>query len=264
MKRNLIFTITIISFFGVSCVAHSYYTPSPHQVPMFKEKGEFSAQGTVNTNGMLDGQAAYAMTDHIAVMGGAALVGGKTIFPADNGFGGHFNLATGYFTPLFGGNTLFQIYGGMERGEYKFEYVDRVVTFGFLYPYRYEDNGSAYFAFNKFYLMPSVGYTHQIFDIAFSLRMAHLSFAKVENNVTKQNSYAYNTVEGLRDIGNSILFEPALTFRLGWEYFKVQTQIGWSFNAMHHSSGYFDEMCISTGFYFIFAKRYKKQPIPLE
>lgn len=266
MKRNLIFTINIISFLSVSCVT-SYYTPSAHHVPLFQDKGEFSVQGTVNTNGLLDGEIAYAITNNVAIMGGISLNGSKEISNFEKASGSHLNLAVGYFTPLVGKNTMFQLYGGMERGGYNYSYktIDRLNFLGNgNYSISYMDVGTANYAFNKFYLMPSFGYTHQIFDFAFSLRMAHLSFAKVENNVTKQNTYAYKTVEGLRDIGNSILFEPAITWRVGWENLKWQTQVGWSVNASNVDPIYFDGLVFSTGLYFIITNRYKKQPILMD
>lgn len=267
MKPNLLFIIAIISVVGVSCVPYSYYTSSPHQVPMFEEKGEFSAQGTASSNGLLDLQAAYAITSHIAVMGGGALNVSKPVSPADRGSGNHFNLAAGYFSPLLEGNTIFQIYGGAERGAYNFGYTSYDH-----YDHAYVDNGTAQVVFNKFYLMPSLGYTHSLFDIAFSLRVGHLSFPVIENSIIDENSYEYLVWENDRNIKSTVRIEPAITWRIGWEHVKLQAQMGWSFYKSDISRidffggdlfrRHFYPTYFNVGLYFIITNRYKNEFTP--
>lgn len=79
----------------------------------------------------------------------------------------------------------------------------------------------------RFFFQPSVGFHHDIFEIAFTPRLVAGKFQKPETTYTTQELIDNR----LYEIDEPVWFfaEPAITGRIGYKWIKLQVQVGRSF-----------------------------------
>jgi hypothetical protein len=206
--------------------------PNAHNVPLFQAKHEVrlsagACAGDEYTGG--DFQAAVAITDHIGVMVNGFTAKGEEEYeefhlfssPYDdpeiihNTGKGHFvEFGPGLYIPLFGHEKgVFETFAGIGSGS---------VTSGY-------NSTSSDIKFQRYSLQPSIGYTGRVFDIAFSTRFAILNYTDIKY----QTGLPADEILYLRNLSEknlSLLIEPAVTIRLGYQNVKLQGQFGSSNN----------------------------------
>lgn len=245
--KKLQFLITLLLPFILNSCTHYYYVPNTQNVPLLREKKEF--QGAILVGGSeelktLEVQAAYAVTNNLAVMTNfLAVKGGER--PGNNwGNGKYLEGAVGYYKP-FDEYVVAEVYAGLGVSNQHHQYGTETYS-----------EGTADLSFMKFFLQPSVGFTFKYFDIAVSSRLSRLSFYTIDNNITK-GSYELYYVDTIAQNKVSYLFEPALTLRGGWENIKVQVQLSYSKN-LSYPNLKFEDTNASVGLIYTIANRYRK------
>ena len=103
----------------------------------------------------------------------------------------------------------------------------------------YGNNASYYVNVNllKAYVQPSLGFTTNLFDIIISAKAGVLHTFGIKQNYpgTVSDTLVQHGSSLLTDVGilnqnrTSLLFEPAVTFRIGFKYVKFHVQWGASF-----------------------------------
>lgn len=212
MKNRTILLISLI-IFATSCKV--MYVPNMVNVPLFKEKNEF--RGTVSLS---DYQFAYAPGKNIGLMANGYVRNSSfTTFSDDYSTSRNlFEGGVGYFKPLSEG-FVFETYavGGVGNLSYNNDYTDGSAPTTNKYSTQ----------FTRFFLQPSIGYTNDFIDVAFSTRIVQLGF----NNV-KYEGY------GIQDLKDENIFEldktkyyfiePTFTIRLGYKWCKIHMQAVYS------------------------------------
>ncbi|MDP2176578.1 MAG: hypothetical protein Q8K70_11775 [Bacteroidota bacterium] len=195
-----------------SC-SHTYYIPSTHNVPIFKEKNEYrlsASFGETDNVTTKEIQAAYSITNHLAIMSNYLDANsGKRIYDNNWGKGYYFDGAIGLYQPTKR-TGVFEIYGGMGTSKQH---------------HQYKMNGSSELSFHKFFIQPSWGISFNSIDIALSSRLSQISFNKIQNNIDPLQHTEYNEVYAISVNRNHFFIEPALTLRVGWKTTKLQLQL---------------------------------------
>lgn len=214
--------------FCSSCNKH-IYVPNTVNAPLLKEKYEF--KGSVSPTNF---QAAFAVANNVAIMANGQYV---YRFDLDNDDetdedlslvdkdtrGGVIEGAVGFFKPLDPKQRMvFDVYGGYGNGSFKT--LDAA----------YNGSGSTRIVndyllrthFNKFFVQPSFGFVHPVFEAAFSTRFSVLKFygsylgpKAFEDNTSRRENFLKVDDKALP------FFEPAFTFRVGYKYVKFQMQL---------------------------------------
>jgi hypothetical protein len=215
---RLIF-LPVIPLVMAGC-APIYYAPNEHNVPLFTEKKEVrvsaSYQALQNSKGG-SFQTALSVSDHIGIMMNGLLV--KSVY--DEYFlsgqdkeslcrGNLLEFGTGYYTVLdrrLKSDFVFETYGGIGFGKY------RNSTASDIWPYEA--------SYQRLFIQPSAGLKSKHFEVAVSTRLAGLNYSNYRMN-------SGQTCETLEKF--TLLLEPAITLRAGFENVKVQLQSGLSFN----------------------------------
>ena len=211
-KKLLLIAIIVISFSSCKIM----YIPNTQNVPMLEEKGDIKVE-----LGTKDLQVAYGVTDHLGIMVNGyynkndwSVVSGEF----DNQYLSKRTLVEGglsYYTTM-GEKGRFEVYGGAGYGKVQYDYElyeSAVLT---------ETNT---FGINmmRAFLQPAIGIQSDNFGLAFSTRLAGVSFSNID-------SVGYSPVEleseGLNELEDNmfIFMEPALTLRLGIKYAQLQFQ----------------------------------------
>jgi hypothetical protein len=255
--------IGIILFPAVllSSCSHYYYVANIQNVPLFKEKNEFRfsgayAFGSESSCGEI--QTAYSLTNNIGIMADYMHAKGGVIADKDYGKGNYYDGAIGYYKPI-GEYGVFEIYGGLGGGSQHHEYSS----------FRYDDitgtyhdfyDGKSDLSFINIFMQPSLGATFNFIDVAFSTRACRVSFTKIEKNIYG-NTNLYDEINTLSDNSHWYL-EPAITFRAGWKYIKIQLQASYVGYLNRSKLYYFgEEYHFSAGLYVTLAKRLKKNVV---
>ena len=129
----------------------------------------------------------------------------------ESGKGSMFEIGAGYFTPL-GAKFNFETYGGLGIGGITNEY----------------ESDKSKVNFMRFFVQPSIGYSSRGFEAIIATRFAHLNYTSIDHG-----SGSYDDLQFLEDHKSSVLFEPSITLRAGWEDFKFQLQYVNSNNLSH-------------------------------
>ncbi len=227
----------IIVVLFTSCSA-LYYAPNPQNVPLFTEKNEYRVAGSITLSeytGGLNLSGAYSFADHFGFTGNIFLVGeADDLIPNRRINKGNLaDVGLIYFLP-FGSLFVFESTAGFGGG--------KAINEG--------DYGSGTVKFRNYYLQPSIGIASEHFDIALSAKYSILSYYSVEVSAT-------NTDGGAPIDKPYSLIEPALTFRFGWEHFKIQTQFVRSINLSSAPLSQ-DYVNLNFGIYFVLTDKYSR------
>ena len=246
MKKQLIITAVVLAFTLNSCT-HFYYIPNVQNVPLFREKNEFQctiAAGGGQEASTAEVQAAYSITNNLALMTNFMSARGGEQSGNNWGKGNYLEGAIGYYRP-FDEFVVAEVYAGLGASNQHHEYGTNDYN-----------NGTADLSFIKYFVQPSIGLTFRAFDIAVSTRFSRLSFYNIDNKITMDNPDLYY-VDTIAKNNTSYLFEPALTLRGGWKYIKLQLQLSSSMN-LSHPNLQFEKSNVSLGLHFTIANRYRK------
>jgi hypothetical protein len=221
MKRNELFLIFVLALSGCT---HYYYTPNAQNVPMFREKNQLllSAGLGGSESECLELQAAYSPVQNLAVMANYMASTIQYNSTGDYGNQAYIEGALGYYKPI-NSFAVFEIYAGWGSGSEHHRYVEST-TYDYNGNTYYSSEGTSDLTFKKIFIQPSVGFSFDFLDIAFSSRLYRLNFDNIQNYISG-NSYDSNTLKSLMMYNQHYFVEPALTFRGGWQNVKLQLQV---------------------------------------
>lgn len=189
---------------SISCT-HYYYAPNMQNVPMLKEKKDTKlivGIGGGDEFTSFEGQFATAVSDNIGIMGNFILGSGSD--EDESGRGSLFEAGAGYFSPL-GNNFRFEAFGGIGFGGITNDYGD----------------GKSKVNFSRIFIQPSFGYVGRGFEAIVATRFANLKYSKIDHGFSGP-IYDLTYIENNK---STILFEPSITLRSGWEHVKFQLQV---------------------------------------
>jgi len=176
------------------------YVPNVVNAPMLTNKGEMQASVHFGASGF-NPQFAYAITDHLGIMVNASFIDVTSDSTSTTkSYHKHtfYEFGPGYYTN-FGSRFKFGTYGGVGFGTINAEYDND------LWSSRTDVKCI------RLFLQPTIGLTSKILDVGISTRFVVVTFNQDSN----------------KDTG--IMFEPALTAKLGWDHIKAVGQIGLSY-----------------------------------
>jgi hypothetical protein len=223
---------TILKFISLAFVvtnlfmacAPVLYSNVGQNVPLLKEKGDFSAQvALAESDGGEEGgwlgrgvgiQGAYAVSEKIAAIGSFYSMAGVDDDDTDwQGNGSYFELGAG----LYGGQPekkfLYEVFLGLGSGSIKNSSVNAndYINVGYLKPF----------------VQPSLAFSTKYFDMALTPRIAFLSYTK-KDDYRLANTEEYDPISYFEENNNQVLFEPGILFRGGFPSVKLELQINYS------------------------------------
>jgi hypothetical protein len=155
----------------VSCT--TVYVPNTRNTPLFREQGEAQISGFI-TSGGLEGQGAYALTDHLAVIGsytyGKQTTTNSTANPPieydwKNSFA---EIGIGYFDRSR--SARYELFAGYGIGEGTS--LDQYSFFGL------NNNVVATGKRSRIFVQPSIGTNNRNFNIAFTPRLCYVNMSE--------------------------------------------------------------------------------------
>ncbi len=176
------------------------YIPNVINAPMLTNKGEIQASVHLGASG-LNPQFAYAVTNHFGIMANASFLDVTSDSTSTTkSYHKHtfYEFGPGYYTN-FGSRFKFGTYGGVGFGTINAEYDNNIWT------------SRTDVKCTRFFLQPTVGMTSKIADLGISTRFVVVTFSQ----------------DSEKDTG--VMFEPALTAKLGWDHIKIVGQAGLSY-----------------------------------
>ncbi len=195
-----------------------YYSPNTQNVPLLRGKKDHSiAIAGNNTRGEL--QAAYAVSDRVALGVNGGRFSQKDNSNGDGGSGSFGEVAVGYFQNV-SERVVFETYGLFGMGNVENHFKSSVAA-------NPGTDGKIASDLVRFGVQPSLGYRHPVFEAAISTRVANLNYSNAKG------SLVFDRVAQVTYLNNNNqlwLVEPALTVRAGARFLKVQIQIGRSVN----------------------------------
>lgn len=172
----------------------SIYLPTSRNTPLFTGRGEFQTNVSVGNGTNL--QAAYAFTDHVAIMMNGLYANSRTgyNYAYRRNYSGEAGL--GYFS---NGKYNFETFAGYGIG--KGEGQDS--TLAFLFNLSIEERASG--AYKKIFLQPTIGRNIKNFQLALTTRFSFLDFSEIE--------LSYNGEPQPTKEQELIFLEPSFTAR---------------------------------------------------
>lgn len=169
------------------------YVPNTRNVPLFKQSGEFQAAVFATTGGA-DVQAAYAVSDHVAVMGNYSHGSVNKSSPLGdykkkNSFG---EVGLGYYKVKR--HSRFELFAGYGLG--------KATSYDQYYFYSLNNDVIATGKFNRIFFQPSIGTNNRNFNLAFTPRLSWVKYTEFSapNNKTVTPDEKYQ-----------LFIEPAVT-----------------------------------------------------
>ena len=206
-----------------------YYAPNTLNVPMIRAKGEGAVSGHIGDHGSLNFQGAYSPKQNWAVVADGFWASEGSAGTID-GRGHLITGGAGYYRPL-STHFMWDTYGIL--GSAASRILLHSATFG-------RD-------FVRYGVQPSAGYQSKYFDAAVASRFVGLAYFHTNGSDPLEVQY-------LQNAGTQFLFEPALTLRGGYDFLKVQAQLGYSYN-LTNSNFKQDEEILSIGVVYTFRRR---------
>jgi hypothetical protein len=246
--------VLLLVFLVTGC-KHVYYLPNTQQVPMFRQKGEsriaFQLGGASECSSR-EINAAYAVTNHLAVMANyMAVRGGESSQNSDWGKGNYYEAAIGYYKPLRNIYTFESYVGGSYSSQ-----THQYTSFGFYGANGY--GGSSSLSFSKLFIQPSIGVNLKGVALALSTRISKIHFYNINNQILSTTGTEFQRLNSISNHPNSILLEPAFTVRGGWKYINLQLQLQLSSN-LTNKDLLFENSNTSIGICFNFSNTYVKR-----
>jgi hypothetical protein len=256
INKYLNFTgISLIILFIMSSCAHQYYIPKGPNVPLFTEKNDFRGSistGSGNGYASADIQAAFAITDHFALISDYMISNGGNKFE-NNAKLRYFEGAVGYFKP-FDRFMVFEVFGGFGKCSQEHAYYSTQFN---PFPVSIFD-GKSSLSYISTFLQPSLGATFKAFDVAFTAPFSSLGFEIEKNSLNSTSTYS-DQLKLIDENRHVFLFDPAITIRGGWKYVKLQLQYVRSYNLTTQDLN-FGKSKFSIGLYISISKKNKNVP----
>lgn len=221
MKKPVVFFCGLSLSVLLSGCINSYYVANSHNVPLLTEKKDIRA--TVNYYWTsvdfvsripgFEAQGAYALTNHIGIMGSFLTAGqilDTTTFHATYG-----DLGVGYFFTDKSKKFVAEVYGVYGLGSAKNGFGSLVTSST---------------DFSKLFIQPVIGYKSRYFNAALSWRIASISHSSLNVSGTLPTT-GQVSFDLLKNRPTYTVSEPALTLRAGDDILKFQLQLGWSINS---------------------------------
>lgn len=195
---------------GLSSCTTAYYYPTNQNVLKFKEEGDVNASYAMDGRGYSTYALGYSFTDNIAFVSDY-----KTFHTYSSGSDAKYKVGD------FAWDNELVLYKKFEQNVipainigYGFGEIDRNA-----YDYK--------LGFNRQFIQPSVGYSNDYFDCAFSVR-----FSRVHHNLKQSKNFqptgnmTFEEMYDFYDIGKTDFYfsEPALTLGFGYKWIKLRYQ----------------------------------------
>jgi hypothetical protein len=175
------------------------YIPNVVNTPLLTEQGDAKINANLGVSGQ-DFQGAYAVNDHFG------LILNTSFYNSDDiDSGGYYNqhnfveLGAGYFTPISKSGTV-AFYGGAGFGKIHSNYSSNVSAF----------NNDLQTRMLRLFIQPTIGIHTNVFEGALAGRVVLLNLMDLPQ--TSMDAF----------------FEPTVTYKLGFKYFKLTMQTGLS------------------------------------
>ena len=241
MSRPAKFTLYSVALLFLSSCTTTYYIPNTQNVPVIDKKGGTTVNLAGNGN-QVEFQAAYGISDAIAVQANGAWYIPKD---QDNGNGGSGSLyegGVGYYKAL-SDKWLFDTYALVGGGHMENHFPSTLPTVP-------ATTGNIEANALRYGLQPSITFHTPYFSVSGSVRATQLRYSNITGSLfldgLVQERY-------LADNNANFLLEPALTIRGGLERVKVQVQLLHSMN-LGNSSFKQDNTMLSFGLNFNMGK----------
>lgn len=151
----------------------SIYMPNTHNTPMFRESGEF--QGSVYAAAGVDLQAAYAVTDHVALMGNYSHLSSKETdqelqspdYTRKNSF---WEGGLGVFEATK--KTRYELFAGYGKGT-----GTSASQYYFFYPDFGQQKIVATGNYSRIFIQPAIGTNNRKFNVTFAPRFSLVEFS---------------------------------------------------------------------------------------
>ena len=205
-------TILLVLFLQPLSSCTPAYVPTKVNTGLFTNEGEFHAEGAYVLDDMMDVQVGYLLPGGVIAIANASFRNTELDEPdPSSDVQALFDSRSRHQVYEFGwgyqhktkSDVVVELIGGYGRGK-----VDNLEVLDLFGKNEFYINAD----YNKFFLQPTIGFSQKNFDLGFSARFANVQLDIVENSEKKQFS--------------NYFFEPAITIRLGLEYFKVTSQVG--------------------------------------
>ncbi len=212
MKSIFLNILLIISLLAVGC-SPVYYKPNLMNIPNFQKKDDVYLAAHLG-GGVGDVQAAYAVGNHVAILGnytqfsntqedGNAANSGETKTTKTRGNIAEF--AVGYFTPI-SENFTFALYGGYGSGSVENDWNVR---------------GNSQADVKKLFVQPTFGVKFKNWEFVAGYKLANLTYYNLNQNYTEQ-AFIDNFEVLKRPIP---ILESGYAVRFGFEKVKFQLQL---------------------------------------
>lgn len=216
--KTVIFVMILACVIMLNACNPIYYSPNTQNVPLISEKGETNLTLAGNGN-QIEFQAAYGVTQNIALKANGSIFIPKDNDNGDGGSGKFFELGGGYFKPLEN-NLVFEIYGIAGFGTVENHFPSSVAV-------NPQTTGNISANVFRLGIQPNFGYKSEYFSVAVSSRIANLTYGNIKGDLiyNEENQATY-----LNQNKSNFLVEPAITIRGGLEKIKLQLQLAKSIN----------------------------------
>lgn len=246
MKTILKVLALVFCLSYLSCCGPVLYSNVGQNVPLLQEQGEFSGQIAYSSsdaawyaNG-IGIQGAYAITDKVAAIGSFYSMKGNDPYADEEweGNGSYVEFGAG----MFGGKPeqmfLYEAFLGVGSGSIKNESLinqGEYINVKYLKPF----------------IQPSFAFSSKYFDLAFTPRIAYLTYTDKESFYFTQSGLPLTPDVYFEENDNKILFEPGIMIRGGLPGVKLELQYNYS-----TINGTFDENSLANKDFFSIGLRF--------
>lgn len=189
-----------------------YYAPNKGNVPNLRERNDMRVDAGFGGGWVTKGadlQTAYALGSHIGIMANGAVTNSRDDYDYEEyerTSSWYAEGGLGYFGKLEDNqNWVFELYGGGGKGEYK------VV---------YSDDKRVRLHMNKFFIQPSLSFTHPRRGIELSIGSKFSGIDYKVNHATMLNDYDFRTVNRIANRSMMFYWEPSFRFSAGSQTIK--------------------------------------------
>lgn len=201
MKYIFIFLLGVTCF--SSCIIqHRLYTSTQPNNPSLQQKNDYTASLTVSTPSGFDGNAGFAITNRLAVIGGLYTYKNKdqqeaiTIFPNNKDSAlltykhKGFHIGAGTFIPLAKNDSrgFLSFFGGYMKGNFDMQET--------LYSNVANPSNPAYYSYksdiNRWFLQGGINMYFKQFHQSFITRFNFVDYDKVKTNYTTDQQHDFN------------------------------------------------------------------------
>lgn len=253
LKSKLLVSTGAIFAMGISSCGPVLYTTVGQNVPLFQKEGEVAlsigAATTSNISDVYYGSSANG----ISVQGGVAIsnhigiISSYNALKVDNydewtGRGNYFEFGLGAFKHNEGQRFIYEVYIGSGFGSLKSSFENEFVHAKYVKPF----------------IQPSVGFSMDYFEVAFTPRIGLVNYSSKSFNLTDPES-SFAIEDYFRKKNSTLVLEPGITIRGGLKNIKFQSQVNiTTFN--YTSSDQLEpvhNLYLSFGVFFLITDRWK-------